>query len=116
MYKVNKQKCIGCGACVQTCSGATKMGTDNKAEIIDQQKLEQCGGENVCPFGAIEKVGKERKEETKQKTGTEFIPSQGRGMGGIGRGRRLGADKGKGLGLRSQNSRGRGRGGGGRKG
>ena len=61
-YKVNKEKCIGCGACVDTCSGATKMGDDDKVEIIDQEKLEQCGGENVCPFGAIEKVSNEKKK------------------------------------------------------
>jgi len=56
MFKVNKEKCIGCQACVQACPGATKIRKDGKAEIIDQEKLEQCGGESVCPLGAIEKV------------------------------------------------------------
>ncbi len=54
-YKVNKEKCIGCQVCLQTCPGATKMGADNKAEVIDSEKLEKCGGESVCPTGAIEK-------------------------------------------------------------
>ncbi len=55
-YRVNKQKCIGCQLCLQTCPGATRIGADGKADIADQGKLEQCGGEDVCPSGAIEKV------------------------------------------------------------
>jgi len=58
-YKVNKQKCMGCGTCSMNCPGATKIGADGKAEIIDEEKLEQCGGESVCPFGAIEKQEEE---------------------------------------------------------
>ena len=54
-YKVNKEKCIGCQVCITNCLGATKIGEDGKAEVIDQEKLEKCGGENVCPVGAIEK-------------------------------------------------------------
>jgi len=52
-YKVNKSKCTGCQACIVNCPGATKIGSDGKAEVINQEKLEQCGGENVCPIGAI---------------------------------------------------------------
>ncbi len=59
MYKVNKEKCIGCGVCLSNCPGATKLQDDGKAEIIDQEKLEKCGGESVCPMGAIEKVSEE---------------------------------------------------------
>jgi len=58
MFKVDKNKCIGCGSCVQACPGGTKMGDDDKAEIISQEKLEKCGGESVCPFGAIKKIDK----------------------------------------------------------
>ncbi len=53
-FKVNKEKCIGCGTCVQASNGATQMGEDGKAEIVDQEKLEQHGGTEVCPFEAIE--------------------------------------------------------------
>ena len=56
MFRVNKEKCVGCQACLQNCPGATKIGEDGKAEIIDQEKLEKCGGESVCPMGAIEEV------------------------------------------------------------
>ena len=56
-YKVNKEKCIGCGLCVADCPGGTEMDKDGKAKVIDQTKLEKCGGERVCPYGAMEKEG-----------------------------------------------------------
>ena len=55
IFKVNKEKCIGCGVCLANCPGATKIGEDGKAEVIDQKKLKECGGESVCPLEAIEK-------------------------------------------------------------
>lgn len=55
MYKVNKQNCTGCRVCFQSCPDAVKIDTDGKAEIVDQEKIETCGGVNLCPFGAIEK-------------------------------------------------------------
>jgi ferredoxin len=57
-YRINKEKCVGCGVCVATCDGATELGEDGKAKILDQEKLEKCGGETVCPYEAIEKEGK----------------------------------------------------------
>ena len=66
-FRVNKQKCIGCGACVQTCPGATKIGDDMKATVIDNEKLEECDGVKICPFGAIEEiVGDEEDKEDKE--------------------------------------------------
>ena len=59
-YKVNKEKCIGCGTCVQVCPGATKLGDDMKAEVIDCEKLRECDGVKICPFGAIEEEVKEK--------------------------------------------------------
>lgn len=60
-YKVNKEKCIGCGVCVVTCEGSTELEEDGKAKVIDSEKLEKCGGESVCLYGAIEKL-KEMKQ------------------------------------------------------
>jgi len=57
-FKVNKSKCVGCGACLSACPGATKIGEDGKAEIIDQDKLKECGKE-ICPLGAIEEIKEE---------------------------------------------------------
>ncbi|MDO8436173.1 MAG: ferredoxin [bacterium] len=53
-YIVNKEKCIGCSLCVIECPGGTEMKDDGKAEVIDSENLEKCGGETVCPYGAIE--------------------------------------------------------------
>jgi ferredoxin len=55
-YKVNKEKCIGCGLCASDCPGGTEIESDGKAEVIDSEKVEKCGGENICPYGAIEKI------------------------------------------------------------
>ena len=56
MYKVNKNKCIGCGLCVTECPGGTELTEDGKAKVIDDTQLEQCGGKKVCPYGAIEEI------------------------------------------------------------
>ena len=55
-YIVNKEKCIGCGICAAVCEGGAEMNQDNKAKIIDSEKMEKCGGASVCPYGAIEEV------------------------------------------------------------
>ena len=55
MYKLNKNKCIGCGLCMTECPGGTELMEDGKAKIIDEAQLEKCGGEKVCLYGAIEK-------------------------------------------------------------
>jgi len=54
-YKINKEKCLGCGVCMANCPGGTELGEDGKAKIIDSEKVEQCGGEEICPYGAVEK-------------------------------------------------------------
>ena len=55
-YKINKEKCLGCGICQTDCPAAIKLGEDDKAEVIDEEKLKQCGGEKLCPYGAVEEV------------------------------------------------------------
>jgi len=59
MFIVNKEKCIGCQVCIATCPEATKIDNDGKAEVTDSKKLEECGGESVCPVGAIERSKEE---------------------------------------------------------
>jgi len=56
VFKVNKKNCIGCGACVAVCPKAVKLAKDGKAEIINSKELGKCGGRDICPMEAIEKV------------------------------------------------------------
>lgn len=90
-YKVNKEKCLGiknCGICINSCPGATQEGKDGKSEVINQEKIEECGGESVCPMGAIERIDKENEKIGERQ---KFIPRGKRRRGrrmGRGRGRR----------------------------
>jgi len=59
-YKVNKEKCIGCGVCISTCLEGAEWDEDQKSKIIDSEKIEECGGESLCPYGAIKKLEEEK--------------------------------------------------------
>lgn len=52
-YKINKDKCIGCGACVEACPmGCIAIGEDGKAEINPDICI-SCGScAAVCPVEA----------------------------------------------------------------
>ena len=62
-YEVNKDKCMGCGSCTFSCPEGVEMGADNKAKVISSGKVEECGGESLCPYGAIEAVNGEEEQE-----------------------------------------------------
>ena len=63
-YKVDKDKCIGCGSCTISCPEGSELEADGKAKIISSAKIEECGGEELCPYGAIAEVnGVEIEEE-----------------------------------------------------
>ena len=53
-FKVVKERCIGCGSCSLACPEGTEMDTDGKAVVISSAKVEECGGIDLCPYGAIE--------------------------------------------------------------
>ena len=56
MVKINKETCIGCGACVSTCPEVFEMGDDGKAKIKAQKDI-PCVKEAMenCPVNAISK-------------------------------------------------------------
>lgn len=51
---VNKDVCLGCGACTGVCPvGAIKLDADGKAEV-DENACIECGAcSGTCPAGAI---------------------------------------------------------------
>jgi ferredoxin len=60
MVKVDKDKCIGCGACTATCQEVFEMGNDGKSQVkagADMKKNAKCIKEAIanCPVEAISK-------------------------------------------------------------
>ncbi len=55
MVKINKEKCIGCGACIAVCPHeAIKL--ENGKAVIDQKKCKNCFKcIDICPVKAISK-------------------------------------------------------------
>jgi ferredoxin len=107
MYKVDKQTCMGCAICVQTCPKGMRMGYNGIAEIIDQNELEKCGGRSICPMGSIlgaeEESGSEGVQRQPQRPfpfASRARPGMGPGMGrGMGRGMGPGMGRGMGRGV-----------------
>ena len=111
MFKVDKEKCVGCGACVNVCPAGAISVKDDKAVISD--KCVDCGRcVQVCPAGAIY-PGTQSRQDISLNQGQMF-PGSGFGMG-RGPGRGGGRGMGRRLGRGPRDGRGGGRGGGGRK-
>ena len=54
MTSVNKEKCIGCGKCVEVCGKVFKMTSDGKSSVKKGAKA-SCVKDAIaaCPVGAI---------------------------------------------------------------
>ena len=54
MVKIDKEKCIGCGACESACGKVFKL-VGGKAEVTDANSKEKCVKEakDICPVDAI---------------------------------------------------------------
>ncbi len=52
---VDKNACIGCGACASLCPKTFRLGGDGKSEVIDAGAGEECAQRaiDVCPVQAI---------------------------------------------------------------
>lgn len=56
MVKVNKETCIGCGACAATCPEVFEMGDDGKSHVKKGAKGNEKGIQEAienCPVDAI---------------------------------------------------------------
>lgn len=60
-YRINKEKCIGCGLCTNLCPEVFELGEDGKARVkqrADLGKNNKCveKAKESCPVGAIEET------------------------------------------------------------
>ncbi len=53
--KVDKEKCIGCGACVSVCPEVFELDENGKSEVKTSECDSDCCEEakNICPVDAI---------------------------------------------------------------
>lgn len=55
MVKVDKTKCIGCGACVSICPDVFELGSDGKSDVKKNNSKIPCvkQAKDSCPASAI---------------------------------------------------------------
>ncbi len=54
-YKIDKEKCLGCGACAEECPVEAISADEDGKYVIDPEKCIECGAcAGVCPVEAPE--------------------------------------------------------------
>jgi NAD-dependent dihydropyrimidine dehydrogenase PreA subunit len=106
MFKVDKEKCVGCGICVNACPARVISMKEKKAAISD--KCIDCGKcARACPQGAI--YSDAPLQQNVSLNSGQIFSDSGFGVGRrIGRGMGRGMGRGLGQGLREGRDRGRG--------
>lgn len=106
MVYVDRELCIGCGACADICPEGFEMRDDDKAYAVNPDA--NCIDEamEACPVEAIKKDNE---------INSPGQGSPGADSGGLGSGRGMGRGAGKGMGKGPRGGRGAGKGGGGRR-
>jgi ferredoxin len=52
--EINKEKCTGCGQCIEVCPQSVLAMNERKAEILDRDRCIECGAcQRNCAFDAI---------------------------------------------------------------
>lgn len=50
----NRERCTGCGRCVEVCPHEVFTATNGKADVVDRDACMECGAcAKNCPFGAV---------------------------------------------------------------
>lgn len=53
--KINKDECVGCGACIEACAHKAIEMADDKAQLVGGKCKDAWACVDVCPTGAITK-------------------------------------------------------------
>jgi ferredoxin len=52
--KIDREKCTGCGRCIEVCPRGVFVMPERKAEIVDRDRCIECGAcARNCAFGAL---------------------------------------------------------------
>ena len=52
--ELNKEKCVGCGQCIEVCPRGVFVMRGQKAEILDRDRCIECGAcQRNCAFDAL---------------------------------------------------------------
>ncbi len=98
MYRINKDKCIGCGICANICPDGISM-QGNKAIIVDVNAKCMHEAASKCPVNCIIDGGNPSVNNNISNSNNTFSSSLGMGSGrGAGSGGGMGSGRGGGTG------------------